>query len=294
MRFVSSRGILKPVMNMYYNRNRFVGLSIRHDRQEPHEFKKFKMHTHTTAELFYFISGRAVYHIEGSSYHLEPGDVLLMRPSEAHYIEQDPQVPYERICLNFETTVLSSLDPENGLLRPYYDREAGKHNHYRTTAEENAVCRGYLDSILKAEDRLTAVANLILLLNVLGKKFDREGTDNSQPDSLEYRIIRYINRNLAKELSIEELCNRFFISRAQLCRRFKKITGTSVGKDVTAKRLIAAQNLLRQGKKPMEVYGVCGYQDYSTFYRAYLQYFGYSPRDLEKINEPHKDRMEIV
>lgn len=279
---------------MFYNRNRFVGLSIRHDRQEPHEFTRFSMHTHATAELFYFVSGKAVYHIEGSSYTLQPGDILLMRPSEAHYVEQDPTVPYERICLNFETTLLSSLDPENTLLRPYYDREAGKRNLYRTADLGNPLCRTYLDDILRAKDRLDAVANLILLLRRVGVMFEKDNASGSQPDTLEYRIVRYINQNLGSELSIQELCNRFYISRAQLCRRFKKITGTSVGKYVTAKRLIAAQDLLRQGKKPTEVFSACGYQDYSTFYRAYLQYFGYSPKDIRLLNEPHKDRMEIV
>ena len=180
------------------------------------------------------------------------------------------------------------------MLRPYYDREAGKQNLYRTAGTASSLCRTYLDNILGAEDRLNAIANLILLLGQVRTMFDREGATGSQPDTLEYRIVRYINQNLSKALSIEELCEQFYISRAQLCRRFKRVTGASVGKYITAKRLIAAQNLLRQGKKPTEVYPACGYQDYSTFYRAYLQYFGYSPKDRRLLNEPHKDRMEIL
>ena len=140
---------------------------------------------------------------------------------------------------------------------------------------------------------MEALANLILLLEGIGKMFKQDAGAGTLPDTLEYRIIRHINQNLDKELSIEELCEQFYISRAQLCRRFKKITGTSVGKYITAKRLIAAQNLLRQGRKPTEVFSVCGYQDYSTFYRAYMQYFGYSPKDVHNIDEPSKDRLEI-
>jgi methylphosphotriester-DNA--protein-cysteine methyltransferase len=54
------------------------------------------------------------------------------------------------------------------------------------------------------------------------------------------------------------------------------------------------RELLRQGKKPTEVFSSCGYQDYSTFYRAYLQFFGYSPKELHRLNEPQGDRTEIV
>lgn len=279
---------------MYIYRSRHAGLCLRHDQQEPHEFTKFSMHTHTTAELFYFVSGKAVYHIEGSSYVLQPGDILLMRPAEAHYVEQDPTLPYERICLNFDPAILDPLDPEHTLMRPYFDRAAGSRNHYRTANTPDDICRTYLDNILNSpDDRLKAVANLILLLRQVGLMFDRDNSAPEEPDSLEYRIVHFINDNLDKELSLQDLCDHFFISRAQLCRRFKKITGTSVGKYVSAKRLLKAQQLILQGKKPTDIFAQCGYQDYSTFYRAYMQYFGHSPRDARQIQPRTDDHVEI-
>lgn len=240
------------------------------------------------------MDGNAVFHIEGSSYRMQPGDILLMRPAEAHYVEQDPNGPYERICLNFEPDILGTLDPENQLMRPYYDREPGKRNLYRLSADEVVKLRGYLDQILKTQDRLKAVANLILLMRQIDSLFEKANGEISQPDTLEYRIIRYINENLDGELALAELCDKFFISRAQLCRRFKKITGTSVGKYISAKRLIFARNLLLQGKKPTEVCADCGYQDYSTFYRAYLNYFGCSPKDRQTPVNENNDRLEII
>lgn len=289
---VSRSVILILVIKMYYYRSRHEGLYIRHDRDDPHEFKKFSMHTHTTAEVFYFVSGKAVYHVEGSAYTLQPGDILLMRPAEAHYVEQDRNLPYERICLNFDTEILSALDPEKTILRPFYDREPGQRNLYRTGTSD--VYRSYLDNILDSpDDRFKAIANLILLLGELGNWFAKEHTSADQHDTLEYRIVQFINQNLQKELSIETICEQFFISRAQLCRRFKKVTGTSVGKYVTVKRLIKAQSMILQGTKPTEVYGLCGYQDYSTFYRAYLQYFGHSPSNATQ-SALTEDRLEIV
>lgn len=277
---------------MYYYRSRHEGLSICHNRQELNEFTKFSMHTHTNAEVFYFVSGKAVYHVEGSAYTLQPGDILLMRPAEAHYVEQDRTLPYERICLNFDTGILTALDPEKALLRPFFDREPGKRNLYRTSASDE--CRGYLDNILNSpNDRFKAVANLILLLRELDRQFVKDNASIAQSDTLEYRIVRFINQNLQKELTIQTLCEQFFISRAQLCRRFKKITGTSVGKYVTVKRLIKAQSMILQGTKPTDVYGLCGYQDYSTFYRAYLQYFGHSPSNAHSVPATEEDRLEF-
>lgn len=46
-----------------------------------------------------------------------------------------------------------------------------------------------------------------------------------------------------------------------------------------------AHQLLLHGQKPTEVFAACGYQDYSSFYRAYTAHFGYSPRDARLVPE---------
>ena len=48
---------------------------------------EFKMHTHETYELYSFMSGKGIYRVEGTPYPLKYGDVLIMRPAEAHYID---------------------------------------------------------------------------------------------------------------------------------------------------------------------------------------------------------------
>ena len=234
----------------------------------------FKMHTHSFAELYCMVSGKGTFHVEGSHYPLRPGDIMLMRPSEAHYIEVDPTIPYERICVNFNINLFSHLDPENKLMAPYFDRANGVYNHYRASSSDLQL----LKNIVKEGSNLaTITANLILLLSNLQEEFGQKPQQNAK-NSVEYQIISYINRHLYEDLSIQGLCDRFFLSRAQLCRRFQKTTGTSIGKYITAKRMIQARQLILQGQKPTEIYAACGYGDYATFYRAYKGYFGTSPK----------------
>ena len=56
--------------------------------------ENFKMHTHEWCEVYYFSEGKGTFKIEGSSYPLESGDILLMRPLESHYIDIDPSHRY--------------------------------------------------------------------------------------------------------------------------------------------------------------------------------------------------------
>jgi len=62
-----------------------------------------------------------------------------------------------------------------------------------------------------------------------------------------------------------------------MMRRFRRETGYSIHGYVTEKRLLLAQRLLAQGASPSEVGAQVGYQDYSTFSRAYKKQFGRGP-----------------
>lgn len=245
--------------------------------------KDFFMHTHAQAELYCFLGGDATFHVEGTAYPLLPGDVLVMRPAEAHYVQVAPDKPYERILLNFDTGILSAIDPEDRLMQLFFQRTAGTRNLYRLKDDNCLACLQKMTAPCQ-EQRLAIMGNLILLLQQLTEIFCSEQHIIDNPDTLESRIIRYINKNLDRELTIQALCDRFFISRTQLCQRFRQATGTSIGNYITAKRLILARRLLRHNQKPTEVFTACGYQDYSAFYRAYQNYFGHSPRDEQQFD----------
>ena len=286
MHFVFLCIMIITVMLMNTGHKSFPGFSISRGLDPAHAHETFSIHTHQRAELFLFVAGKAVYHVEGSEYPLSPGDIMLMRPTEAHFIETDTNYDYERIILNFDPGIVTDLDPNNTLVHPLFDRKAGKRNHYPATSFSQETYRTHLEQMLSADcDRLTALAHLILLMQELYNVFIHSET-GSQPDTPEYRIIRYINKNLDKELTLTELCDKFFLSRAQLCLRFKNATGTSVGKYISSKRLILAQQMIARGMRPTDVYYACGYQDYSTFYRAYSRFFGHSPKqESGEINE---------
>lgn len=259
---------------------KFSDLSASHSLDKEPNPNRFSMHTHTFSELYCFLSGRGIFHIEGSEYHLRPGDLVIMRPSEAHYIDVDPSEPYERISIHFDSNIFSSLDPDSTLMRPFFDRKAGKRNQYNACIFETEQYMEYFRNMFRSStaNRLNTLANMILILQELGILFDQNLTDAMEADTVEYRIIRYINQNLHRELALQELCDHYYISKAQLCRRFKKATGTTIAKYITIKRLVTSRQLLVQGQRPTDIYTMCGFRDYSTFYRAYTKYFGHSPK----------------
>ncbi|MBE6982017.1 MAG: helix-turn-helix domain-containing protein [Ruminococcaceae bacterium] len=250
---------------------------------------QFKLHTHSFAEILLFLKGKAIFHVEGSSYPMQPGDIFITRPTEAHYVEVSPDIPYERMVVNFDFSLLENMQTGAQLLQPFLGRDAGQLNRYRAEDFPDSRYAEHIQDLRRyPEDRLASIADLILCLTEINRQFHVQKDTADQPNTLENRIIGYINCNLWKPLSLEMLCQIFFVSRAQLCRRFQKATGSSVGRYITAKRLLHAQQMIQKGYKPTEVHTLCGFQDYSTFYRAFTKYFGCSPKD-ECLRSPAPD-----
>lgn len=273
--------MLSPVILMQLCKHRFpdiyVGRGVANFADPP---STFHLHTHINAELFCFLRGRASFFVEGTEYILEPGDMLLMRPGESHFLSPDLSQDCDRVIINFPLSLFQSLDPEGTLVRPFLDRKAGQRNRYRLSSFRSDVWKSCLAGMIDPEsDRLTLLGNLMLLLGQISDAFCRVDSEQEQADSLEYRIIRYINHNLEKPLQLQDLCRQFFVSRSQLCVAFKRTTGTSVGKYIATKRLFAARQRILRGEKPSEVSQECGYPEYSTFYRAYCRHFGHTPKE---------------
>ena len=250
-------------------------LSLSSDRKP--DRARFYMHTHQTIEVYCFLKGRGVFHIEGSEYPLEPGDVLIMQPAESHYIDIDCSLSYERIVLNITADYLAPLDPSGYLLQPFFQRPGGKLNLYKSSEFPGGSLALWQTMMSPIGDRhVNLLSGMLPMLNQICLLWQQRRED-PQPETPAYRIIRYVNAHLEEPLSLDELSSNFYLSKSQLCRLFKKATGSTLWHYITVKRLAKAQELIAGGAHPTHIYTRCGFNDYSTFYRAYVKAYGAAP-----------------
>ena len=76
---------------------------------------------------------------------------------------------------------------------------------------------------------------------------------------------------------IDVLSKKMNYSQSGITHLFKKELGVSIHKYILMRRLIHARNLIKNNSKISNVHTLCGYNDYSSFYKAYTKYFGYPP-----------------
>lgn len=253
-----------------------------HRRDEHPKKIDYYMHTHDNVEVYLLLSGHGIFHIEGTAYPLSPGDVLVMRPAESHYIELTADVPYERVVINFNADAFAGIDPEGTLTKAVMERDAGRYNQYKAFSFVGGSSLSYWQTMMSdtGDPYINLLSGLIGLLREMHNIFYRQEEKDTAKDMLEYRIVQYINSHIRENLTLDQICDQFFISKAQLCRLFRKTTATTVWQYITVKRLVLARQLLEEGESPTKLYSQCGFNDYSTFYRAYVKHYGCAPAQI--------------
>ncbi|MBO5351747.1 MAG: helix-turn-helix transcriptional regulator [Lachnospiraceae bacterium] len=239
------------------------------------------MHSHDNYEIYLFLEGKNDYLVEGTRYRLRKGDIMLMRKGELHINHILTNQTYRRITVNFEITPLLTELNLLHLLDMFHNRPLGEYNHYCAKEFPGNHWMQYLHAVCSAVSREEKLCYLLPLLHELHQCFSRlsllpaNGEQNLVVD-----ICKYINENLSLDLSLEQLSEKFYISKTHLNRLFHASLGTTAGQYIKLKRLFWAKEEIQQGGHPVEVYSKCGFHDYTTFYRAFKKQFSLSPKDI--------------
>ncbi len=249
----------------------------------PHDML-YGMHIHEIYEIFYLISGTGEFIIEGNSYSITPGCIILLKSNEAHHIRMNTNERYERIVLHFYPDILDGITNGKALLIPF-DRPLGVNNLFLPSADADNQIRKCLFDILaekgtKEDIRLSIQVNLFKILHTIKNNLNIDiYSDYDTKNARINEILNFINEHLFESISVNYICDKFFISKSYLSQLFKESTGTSLWNYVLSKRLTYSKNLIRSGVPATIAANQCGFSDYTSFFRAYKKHFGTAPSD---------------
>ncbi|AIQ32473.1 hypothetical protein P40081_33490 [Paenibacillus sp. FSL P4-0081] len=107
------------------------------------------------------------------------------------------------------------------------------------------------------------------------------------PDSrLVLEIREYLNQNYAQEMTLQHIAERFFISRENVSRKFKQITGENLSDYLTSLRVDKAKTLLQNTNLRLsQIAELVGYEDEKYFSRVFKKSTGVTPREYRKQEE---------
>ncbi|MBB6217965.1 AraC family transcriptional regulator [Anaerosolibacter carboniphilus] len=96
-------------------------------------------------------------------------------------------------------------------------------------------------------------------------------------------VIDYIEENLNTAINIDELANRFCVSKYYFIRIFKAVTNYTVKEYVDKRRITeAAKELIKNKKNIIDIAFEFGYESHETFTRQFKRIFSITPMELKK------------
>ena len=243
-------------------------------------------HYHEFIKIFVLVSGNVNYSIEGREYELHPYDIVLVNAGEIHRPIPQSDKEYERIIIYLSTEFMEKYSDYK--LMSCFDKCKNEGMHViRQNKRENVQLADKINKLTDDEcgryesgellQRCRLIEYLILLNNVS----DNRRTGYIEPVSQDENVIaimEYINNNLTSALDIETIAKAVHLNRSYLMHRFKAETGYTIKEYITEKRLFLAGRLMKNDIPMTEVCYKSGFTNYSSFYRAYVEKYGQSPK----------------
>jgi AraC family transcriptional regulator len=96
------------------------------------------------------------------------------------------------------------------------------------------------------------------------------------------RVFSYIEANLTREITIDQLASVASLSRFHFSRMFKAATGRSPSSFIGVQRLELAKSLLAEGGSIAEVADACRFSSASNFVRAFRRAAGVTPAQYRR------------
>lgn len=246
---------------------------------------------HSYAEIIFVEWGRGRVEIAGATHRVTPRSWIFTVPGQPHRFLDDPEDPLSLITLCFDPELWNSHPSMTGLRRPFWER-AGETPVFRLpdpfqTARLEEWVRQALFAGGRRDNaqapRLGALTTLVaaeLLSEAPAPLEDPLGRE----EALIKRCENWLEGHFTEKLSVADLAELSGLSYRRFTHLFKKVTGETAHRrienlrlDYACRQLLATGNIMHSSLH-------AGFEDITTFYRAFKKKTKMTPRQYLESN----------
>ena len=253
---------------------------------------------HDFWEMVYVDSGAINAITNGLGRTLGQGQVIFHRPMELHAHISDKKVPNNMLIVSFTSKSPSmdffdkkvfTLDKTEKTLLSLFIKEAGvalgKISGEYSNKEPLDFGNARSGSLQLLDCYLTEFL-LVLKRNgeSTGEVVKRSENSRELAESSIIELIKnYLKDSIYDNITLSDICTRFYIGKSHLCKLFSEYTGESPIEYLSKLKMAEAKTLLLGGEYSVSrISDMLGYSSIHNFSRAFKKSVGVSPLDYKK------------
>lgn len=266
--------------------------SIQHLENTPHFMDH--PHFHDGYEIHYVFIGNPELYIDERLYYGEPGTLTVINSNEIHRVVIEENEYYERYYIHFKPRFIQeTIEKYPEITMLFSMRSTGFENCVQLSSENQILFREILNQLAQlyhGEDtylkELKIKNKLLELLLFLNEQFlevtNFRISETYKGQELLEEISQYIKQNYNEEISLDLLCQKFFVSKSTILRMFKKTFGITPTQYLIYQRIMNSRHFLKKGYPVKEVAEIVGYKDVSSYIKMFKAIQGLSPKTYSK------------
>lgn len=250
-----------------------------------------KHHYHNNClEILHIISGKGVIVIKDKLYPFEAGSVFFINGKNAHCSVPEQPEKYVRNKIIFSRNYIEKILLHTNCiiwLEKLFNENNGMSINF--TPEQS----GKLDILfLKLNEKLkentydTNLKTLLCILSIMNIAIEHTGHYIPTLKNKISELLEYINKNLDKNLLLEELCEIVHMSKYHLCRTFKRTMDMTISEYILIMRLSKAKTMLTESDVQIsEIVMSCGFSSFAYFSKIFKEYEKITPTQYRKKHQ---------
>lgn len=235
------------------------------------------MHYHDSYEIYILKKGSRNYIINDIVTELRAHDTVLIKPNEFHSTAGGSHTRY---LISFHLSYLEKYftqNAQNRLLACFEQKKI----HVKETDFEKLL--RLTNKLAQDTDDFVSAAQILLLLQ---KNMNTEIDMISEKNKMFSDILEYIGSQYKSITGLDEIAERFYISKHYLCRLFKAHTGVSVMKYIQLLKIQKACEMLIETSLSVEKIALmCGFHTSMYFCRTFKELVGKTPSKYREEND---------
>lgn len=244
--------------------------------------KDSHLHRHVDFyELFFVVSGEPCHYYRGTKETLHKNQMFIFKPGEQHHIYTEPHQSFHFTFFARPSFMEAFLGATPYLQTLFDDKD---YISCEMTDVEFSYIYKLADSLIhQPEDEEKVFLFLYNALSIM--KWNTNMISEKKANIYVLDILQKINNHTFLTVTLQEIYERYPMSRNILSRDFREYTGMTIVQYQKISRLkYAAQLLIKSDYKITDIAGMVAYDSLGYFVRAFKEEYGMAPRDYREAH----------